>query len=118
LFTGDALPQPIIDSLKKFGYTTKKPLEADFVKLSHHGSKKNTNSTLLNLIKSENFLISTDSDVHGLPDKRCLARVIKGRKKVNLYFNYPELATQLFSEQDLAEFPYIRLLSAQEPIKR
>ena len=116
VFAGDALAAPIVDSLKNLGFTTKKPLEAAFVKLSHHGSKGNTNNALLDLVKSENFLVSTDSALHGLPDKRCLARVINKKKKVNLYFNYPELAEKIFSKNDLATFPQVSICSAIEPI--
>ncbi len=116
LFTGDAYATPVVDSLKALGYTTKKPLEAAFFKLSHHGSKGNTNVTLLNLIKSDNYLISTNSAVHGLPDKRLLARLINNKKKLNLYFNYPDLIEEIFTEQDLKDFPKVSLLSAKEAI--
>ena len=117
LFLGDAHPQPIIDTLKKKGYTTKKPLHADFVKLSHHGSKKNTNNTLLDLIQSDNFLISTNGGVHGLPDKTCLARIINRKRNANLYFNYPTLAKEIFSKQDFKEFPDFKVCNAQDQIE-
>ena len=105
LFLGDAHPQVIIESLKNLGYSEKNPLEVDYVKLSHHGSKSNTNITLLRLIKSERFLISSNGDVHKLPDKRCLARIIKSKEKPNLYFNYPEMISKIFTEEDYESFP-------------
>lgn len=117
LFLGDAYAQPVIDSLKKMGYSSKKPLVVEYVKISHHGSKGNTSSTLLNMIQSENYLISTDSSVHGLPDKLCLARIIKNRKKVNLHFNYPALADEIFNEQDYIDFPNFTVCDAQNAIK-
>jgi beta-lactamase superfamily II metal-dependent hydrolase len=116
MFLGDAHPQPVIDSLKAMGYSPEKPLKVDFMKLAHHGSKANTNYELLNLIKTENFLISSDSSSHDLPNKQCLARIIKCKKKVKLYFNYPELADRIFSKQDLKDFPDFKVCHAIEAI--
>jgi beta-lactamase superfamily II metal-dependent hydrolase len=116
LFLGDAHPQTIIDSLTGMGYSSQNPLNVDFVKLSHHGSKANTNNELLNLIQSENFLISSDGSKHNLPDKQCLARIISSKKKVNLYFNYPKLASCIFSEQDFKDFPNFSVCDAQKTI--
>jgi beta-lactamase superfamily II metal-dependent hydrolase len=116
LFLGDAHPQTIINSLTSMEYSTQNPLKVDFVKISHHGSKANTNYDLLNLIESENFLISSDGSKHNLPDKQCLAKIINNRKKVNLYFNYPNLASQIFSEQDFKDFPDFRINNAQKQI--
>jgi beta-lactamase superfamily II metal-dependent hydrolase len=116
LFLGDAHPQTIIDSLTSMGYSTQNPLKVDFVKLSHHGSKANTNYDLLNLIKSDNFLISSNGSQHNLPDKQCLARIINSKKKVNLYFNYPNLISQIFSEQDFKDFPDFQIYGAQKQI--
>jgi len=116
LFLGDAHPQTIIDSLMNLGYSAQNPLKVDFVKISHHGSKANTNYDLLNLIESENFLISSDGSKHNLPDKQCLARIINSKKKVNLYFNYLDLASQIFSKQDVKDFPNFRICDAQKQI--
>jgi beta-lactamase superfamily II metal-dependent hydrolase len=116
LFLGDAHPQTIIDSLTNMGYSRQNPVRVDFVKLSHHGSKANTNNELLNLIQSENFLISSDGSKHNLPDKQCLARIINTKKKVNLYFNYKELASQIFSEQDFRDFPNFSVCDAYKTI--
>ena len=116
MFLGDAHPQPIIDSLIAMGYSAQNPIKVDYVKLSHHGSKANTNYDLLHLIHADKFLISSDSSVHGLPDKQCLARIINCKKDVNLYFNYPELAPRIFSEQDYVEFPNFNVCDADENI--
>lgn len=116
LFLGDAHPQSIIDSLINIGHSPQNPFKADFVKLSHHGSKANTSYELLDLIQSENFLISSNGSKHGLPDKLCLARIINNKKKTNLYFNYPALASQIFSKQDFIDFSNFSLCDAQEQI--
>lgn len=117
IFLGDAHPQTIIDSLVDLDYSFEKPLEVEFVKLSHHGSKANTCVELLNLIQSDNFLISSNGSKHKLPDKRCLARIISNKEKSNLYFNYPALASDIFLEQDLLDFPNFSIAEAQEYIK-
>ena len=116
LFLGDAHPQPIIDSLTNMGYSPQNPLKVDFVKLSHHGSKANTSYELLDLIQSEDFLISSNGSKHGLPDKLCLARIINNKKKANLHFNYSALITQIFTEQDFMDFPSFSLCDAKEQI--
>jgi len=117
LFLGDAHPQVIINSLIDLGYSEQNPLEVNYVKLSHHGSKSNTNIELLKLIRSEKYLISSNGDSHQLPDKRCLARIIKTKEKVNFYFNYPELISKIFTEQDYESFPNFTTEEAPEEIE-
>jgi len=117
LFLSDAHPQTIIDSLVSLGYSPQNPLKIDFVKLSHHGSKSNTCTELLNLIQSDNFLISSNGSKHKLPDKRCLARIIKSNEHVNLYFNYPELKSTIFDEKDFSDYPNFSIVEALDYIK-
>ena len=117
LFLGDAHPQTIIDSLISLGYSQENPLKVDFLKLSHHGSKANTSIELLNLIQSERFFISSNGGQYQLPDKRCLARIIKSKKAPKLYFNYPELISYIFTEQDHESFPNFSTLEALEYIE-
>ena len=117
LFLGDAHPQVVINSLRDLGYSEQNPLEVDYVKLSHHGSKSNTNVELLTLIRSEKYLISSNGDSHQLPDKRCLARIISTKEKANFYFNYPELITKIFTEQDYTSFPNFTAEEAPEEIE-
>jgi len=114
MLLGDAHPQPVINSLLDMGYSKQNPVKVDYVKLSHHGSKANTNCDLLNMIQSGNFLISSDSSGHGLPDKQCLARIIKCNANANLYFNYPELIPRIFSAQDHLDFPHFKVYDAQD----
>lgn len=117
LFLSDAHPQTIIDSLVSLGYSPENPLKVDFVKLSHHGSKSNTCIELLNLIQSDNFLISSNGCKHKLPDKRCLARIIKNKEHANLYFNYPELGSNIFTKQDFLDYPNFSIVEALEYMK-
>lgn len=100
LFLADAHAKPIITSLKKLGYTPEHKLKVEFVKLAHHGSKGNTNAKLLELIDSKKFVICSNGDVHNLPDKQCLARVVNSVPGAELYFNYPEKAEEIFTDDD------------------
>ena len=90
---GDAHIDLIIESLINQGYSKDNPLEVDFVKLSHHGSKKNINQEFLNLVKSNNFIVLTNGASHGHPDKEALSRIILNpnrdfSQKINFICNY------------------------------
>jgi beta-lactamase superfamily II metal-dependent hydrolase len=102
VFLADAFPSTIVDSLRQLGYTEDAPLVASLVKISHHGSKGNTNYELLRLIDSQKYVISTNGSVHGHPDKVTLARIHKIRPDATIYFNYPEIIHKIFSAQELA----------------
>lgn len=106
LFLSDAHPSTIIDELKKNGYSTTNKLKAEFIKLSHHGSKGNTSEELLNLIDTNNFIISSNGRIHNLPDKQCLSRIIKNFDNPNLLFNYPEIIDTIFSADDKKAFSF------------
>jgi beta-lactamase superfamily II metal-dependent hydrolase len=103
LLLGDAHPSVIISSLKSLDYSEKKPLQIDYVKVSHHGSRANTNNELLKLIKCNNFIISTNGNHHALPNKQTLARIICHFPTANLMFNYPDLINEIFTEDELKE---------------
>jgi beta-lactamase superfamily II metal-dependent hydrolase len=108
LLLGDAYPSTVVDGLKYFGFSEENPLKAEFVKVSHHGSKANTNYELLSLIDSDKFIISTNG-THNLPNKQCLARIINSKPGVSLYFNYPDLINEIFSSEDREEFQFSTL---------
>jgi len=101
LFLGDAHPSVVIDSLTKLGYSVDNPLNIDYMKISHHGSKANTNSELLELITCKNFIISTNGLSHKLPNKKTLARIVQHFPTANLMFNYPHLIKQIFTPDEL-----------------
>lgn len=71
-------------------------LVVDYVKVSHHGSKNNTSTDLLDIIDCQNFIISTNGG--GLktkhPDRETIARILYHPKRDldrprSIYFNYP-----------------------------
>jgi len=95
LFLADAFMDVIIESLKKLKYTHDNPLKVEFVKLSHHGSKKNINEEFLSFIDTDTYIISTNgSPKHHHPNKETLAKIIDFHKRktqaCKFIFNYPK----------------------------
>ena len=88
LFLSDSHPSVIVKSLIKLGYSKGKKIVVDYMQIAHHGSKRNTNDKLLQMIDCENFIISADGyNKHNLPNKETLARILK---------NYPCSRTKFF----------------------
>ena len=115
LMLGDAHPSIIVESLKLYGYTINNKLKLDCVKLSHHGSKANTNEELLDLIDCKNFIISTNGSQHGLPNKECLARILKCcGTDITFYFNY-NIFNEIFSANEMERFGF-KCVYMYEPI--
>jgi len=95
LLLADSRPEVITDTLKELGYSITKPLEVNFVKISHHGSLNNTSQELLSLIKSNNYLISTNGGTsnHKHPSRETIARIVYKSNRLdntilNIYTNY------------------------------
>lgn len=88
LFLGDSHEDIIIDELNNYKESGKR-LEFDAIKLSHHGSIKN-NFKLIENIKCNRYLISTDGTKHRHPNQEIIAKILKCNKdKKTIYFNYP-----------------------------
>lgn len=88
LFLGDAHEDIIVDSLESYK-NCGNSLDFDVVKISHHGSIKN-NFRWIEKIKSKKYLISTNGEKHGHPNKEVIAKILKFNKKEKVfYFNYP-----------------------------
>lgn len=108
LFLGDAYPSVIIEGLKFFGFDIDNTLEVELMKISHHGSKHNTNSEMLDVIKTNDYLISSNGAKHGLPNKRTISRIIKHNSKANIYFNYEGLIDEIFTHEDITSFEHFK----------
>jgi len=109
LLLGDAYPSVVEDGLRNLGYSDTNKLRLDVVKLSHHGSRKNTSPDLLKLLDCESYIVSTDGSRHGLPDKESIARVIHNNtgKNTHIYFNYKNRVTEkLFLPCDREEYSF------------
>lgn len=105
LMLGDADIDMVIDSLKHVEGITL-PLKCSWVKLSHHGSKNNFKPELLDIIDADNFIVSTNGMNFGHPDKEVIAYIV-AKTKARMWFNYPERAEKLFTEQDKLDYPDI-----------
>lgn len=103
VFLGDAFPSTIIEGLRILGYSEENPLKAELVKISHHGSKGNTNSELLRLIDTTKYVVSTDGSRHGLPDKTTFARIHTINPEANILFNYEYLIDEIYTEVEIEE---------------
>lgn len=95
LFLADAHTGIIRKSLQTLGYNSSSPLEVEFVKVSHHGSKYNISKKLLDLVRSNCFVFLTNSEFF-LPHKQTLERILNRKHcfnsgKLNRFiFNYEE----------------------------
>lgn len=104
LMSGDASPSRTTDYfIKNKKISSSNRLKLDLVKVSHHGSKRNTSPDFLKFIDCSHFIISTDGNTHGHPAKECLARIINSQKPgVTFYFNYEnENTTNIFTKEEL-----------------
>ena len=92
LMLGDCYPHNVVAYLRKRGFSETKPLAVDYVKISHHGSMHNTSNELLDLIKCNHYIISTNGDKFGHPDREVFAHILchpkrNIKEKVHIYFN-------------------------------
>lgn len=115
LFLADAHPTAVAEALTKLGYSDENKLKAELMKISHHGSKGNTSNELLAMIDCKKFVVSSNGAIHKLPDKQCLARIIGSVPDAELYFNYPEMIGNIFSDEDAAAYPGFKAQGVSEP---
>jgi beta-lactamase superfamily II metal-dependent hydrolase len=103
LFLGDAHIDLVVESLEKI-YTPLNPLNVEFVKLSHHGSKENISKSFLDVVKTDKFIILANGNKsHWHPDKETLVRIIahykNSNRKINFYFNH--YIKEIFEDKEL-----------------
>lgn len=91
LLTGDAFPTVMVPAIK-IHWGNQTPRVA-LLKLSHHGSKGNTDDALLKAIECHRFLISTSGKSHKHPDFVAIARVLNKVHNPQLIFNYDQPTT-------------------------
>ena len=97
LFLGDAWAEDIELYLKSLSNTAGSAFIFDAIKVSHHGSLRNTSPALLELIDARVFLISSDGKRHSHPDFAVLKAIVDRpcKFKRNIYFNYTTPASRL-----------------------
>lgn len=104
LLTGDAFASVVMDALTECFKLL--PVEVSVLKVSHHGSKANTDSKLLKAIKCDRFLFSTDGAIHRHPDQGLIGQIIESRSRAQLVFNYrqPQTTGWLSPPSDWPEY--------------
>ncbi len=81
LLLADSHPSDIEDSLSALRYSSTNPVPLSFMQLSHHGSKANTSIELLEMVKTENFVVTGNGIHNQHPDKEALVRLLEYGKK-------------------------------------
>jgi len=91
LFLGDSWANDIVAALAVDG-----PSIFDAVKISHHGSARNTSLELLTLVDSPHFFISTNGNGHDHPDFAVIKAIVDRPAKFcrTIHFNYSTPASQ------------------------
>ncbi|HFK1716338.1 ComEC/Rec2 family competence protein [Bacillus cereus] len=103
LMLGDSVPSIVEAQLKKIYNKSDFPLNFDAIKVSHHGSAKNTNNELLNIIDSEHYFVSTNGNNYGHPDIEMIAKIIvrNNREKLrNIYFTNKLTKLDIFQNEE------------------
>jgi len=94
LFLGDSFPSVVLDGLGKMNFINEtKKVKFDYVKVSHHGSKYNTDDNLLEEIECNNYIVTT-MGCKGKPNKETFSRILKYHQPLNLFFNYKNNKTK------------------------
>lgn len=95
LFLGDSWAEDIESVIRNLPNVAF-PLIFDAIKISHHGSLHNTSPSLLELIDSPVFLISSNGERHSHPSFEVLKAIVDRpcNFKRNLFFNYSTPASQ------------------------
>ncbi|MBC9909831.1 ComEC/Rec2 family competence protein [Chitinophaga varians] len=112
LLLGDAHPSVIIESLQKLGYSKENKLSVDYIKLSHHGSRRNFSPHLLELVSCNNFILLGNGISHKLPNKWTLAQILTSAQRteepVNFYFNdnSDELKNMFSVDEDVNKYAF------------
>lgn len=87
LFLADAHVEDIIAGIREIGYENTK---FNVTKLSHHGSEKNTNTELLELIGKTEYILCADKSKHNHPNNLTLARLICFDNNPTIHFSTTE----------------------------
>jgi beta-lactamase superfamily II metal-dependent hydrolase len=105
LLAADAHPGIIERALRTLGFSENNRLRVDLFKLCHHGSKANTSPTLLKLVDSTRFAVSTDGTRHNHPDPETIARILVSdpTRAKTLYFNVNQEHATIWNRSDLQE---------------
>lgn len=99
----DAHPTVLANNIDRLLAESVDPfLKLDAYKVAHHGSRANTSRKLLEKLACPRYLVSTNGDQFGHPDKEGIARIIKfSGKEKDIFFNYETDHTTIWHAEDL-----------------
>ncbi|PEY50977.1 MBL fold metallo-hydrolase [Bacillus cereus] len=111
LFLADAHPDIILKKIIEMGQ-----IKFDVVKISHHGSIKNTNSELAKLLNSKRYLFSSNGHKYGHPDPGTIIKLLfaNPQSEKYLYFNYETKTSKLFESKDLQKKYNYKAITGKE----
>lgn len=94
LFLGDAHAEDVIEGLHILGFSNH---QFDVVKISHHGSERNTNIELLELLGKTEYILCANNETHHHPNNITLARILSldNNPTIHLSSNNPTLAAKI-----------------------
>lgn len=93
LFLGDAIPSEVEKQLKKLMPEDQFPLKVDVLKVAHHGAWANNSPELLNRIRANFYLFSSNGRRHHHPHFETMAWILKkhGAASAKTFvFNYKQ----------------------------
>lgn len=101
LFAGDSFSCDVLAAMKMLGSD---PFELDALKVSHHGSRGNTDNEFLDNLVCKNYLISTNGFQHKHPSKEAISRIIVHGRNAGepvLHFNYSSKYSEIWNDSAL-----------------
>ena len=104
LLTADAFPHVLVPALRALAAHRGigLPWTLDLIKLSHHGSRGNTTTELMQVVRATDTLVSTNGAIFGHPDAESIARVVHdGPSNSRLWFNYRTPRTETWASEEL-----------------
>lgn len=126
LWLADAHPNDVANSLERMGYSETNRVDCNWVKVTHHGSKGNNSDRLFSMINCQNYLFSVNGEnKHKLPDKECIARLLRNKnrdilkQRYELYFTYDNPTLRSIFENDekgYSKFNFEPIFSKQKSI--
>jgi hypothetical protein len=102
LLAGDANSEVVERRLRPFAEAEGGRFKIDLLKVSHHGSRKNSSPKFFKMIDCQNFAISTDgSRNHGHPHPELIARILVNDpdRPKTFYFNYDRPHAKIWKNQ-------------------
>lgn len=102
LFLGDSHENVVFEKLNNLKENNYK-LDFDLVKISHHGSYRNTSKRLIELFNSRYYLISTNGLKYRHPNIETIAKIILKKSDVckTIIFNYEHDKIKIFDKPEL-----------------